>query len=105
MCRTATSRDALYTCLDVALRLIHPMMPFLSEVFEKLDIGEDCWYRYDIGEDCWYRFDIGEDCWYQLGKSGWEKADIGEDCWLTAGSVTARPLTLVPIETADLKSL
>ena len=32
-----TSRDALYTCLDVALRLIHPMMPFLSEeLFQRL---------------------------------------------------------------------
>jgi len=25
------ARATLYTCLDVALRLIHPFMPFLSE--------------------------------------------------------------------------
>lgn len=29
--RIATCRATLYTCLDVALRLIHPFMPFVSE--------------------------------------------------------------------------
>ncbi|XP_022099146.1 valine--tRNA ligase-like [Acanthaster planci] len=33
----ATSRQVLYTCLDVALRLISPFMPFLSEeLFQRL---------------------------------------------------------------------
>jgi valyl-tRNA synthetase len=32
-----TSRAVLYTCLDVALRLIHPFMPFISEeLFQRL---------------------------------------------------------------------
>ena len=25
------SRDVLYTCLDVGLRLVHPLMPFITE--------------------------------------------------------------------------
>lgn len=33
----STSRAVLYTCLDVALRLIHPFMPFISEeLFQRL---------------------------------------------------------------------
>ncbi|CAH1785803.1 unnamed protein product [Owenia fusiformis] len=33
----AISRNVLYTCLDVALRLIHPFMPFVSEeLFQRL---------------------------------------------------------------------
>lgn len=33
----AVSRNALYTCLDVALRLIHPFMPYVSEeLFQRL---------------------------------------------------------------------
>jgi valyl-tRNA synthetase len=32
-----TSRAVLYTCLDVALRLIHPFMPFISEeLFQRI---------------------------------------------------------------------
>ena len=31
------SRNVLYTCLDVGLRLIHPFMPFVSEeLFQRL---------------------------------------------------------------------
>ena len=33
----STSRNILYTCLDVGLRLIHPFMPFVSEeLFQRL---------------------------------------------------------------------
>ena len=33
----STSRAVLYTCLDVALRLIHPFMPFISEeLFQRI---------------------------------------------------------------------
>ena len=32
-----TTRGVLYTCLDVALRLTHPLMPFVSEeLFQRL---------------------------------------------------------------------
>ena len=33
----AVSRNVLYTCLDVGLRLIHPFMPYVSEeLFQRL---------------------------------------------------------------------
>ena len=54
----AVSRNVLYTCLDVALRLIHPYMPFISEeLYQRLPRRTDtgppsiCVTPYPINEE------------------------------------------------------
>ena len=65
----ATSRDVLYTCLETGLRLLQPMMPFVSEeLYQRLPRRSAtcppslCVTSYPLPDDYACFRDEGEEC-------------------------------------------